>query len=674
VTLFALSSFSSCRASASSWLAHRTGRESCWAEFSSDAERSLCIPHRLWIRDFSAEDGADGVWRASSPLQLEPGHAKSTLYFQITRSQPIRISPPPLFDAVREKIEKRREELSEWLRGSGSDRSGLFRHLLLNEDSSSVFFFRLLGLVHILTASGLHLAVLATLVNFLLSISLRLTPMPAPLAIALRRIVVTSLWGWCWALAGMKLKMLRPIFLLALQGLARKFGFRWKTGAPLILALFLDILLGASYSFYERVSIWPALSDPGRLFYLIAMGGGSKSLGDTGLFERTKRLGLTAISSWLSISVYLLITSRLIPLGTVVLSILTIPLIAGVIYPVLVLGSLTSLKLSPVLHIGAGFLDSLAVIALRLYSVWWVSEAAVVIAILSASLLWFFPPVFRRRIGSFFLIFCAGLAFCHFDFWKNTPLGLANRVEQLDVGQGDSALITEKELSGLIDTGSVHALNDGQWLDVFSRLGIFRLNWIAVTHLDEDHSGGIMNLAEVIPVDCATTSREELESPRGRRWSQKLKDLGIHVTDRLNDCIPYPALGPDPVRGPHSANENMSSFFVPLAGGGFYLSAGDATWTAEPRTGAWAARLASSLSSGPRILKISHHGSKTSSNPVFLEQVHPTEAWISDGVGNRYGHPSAVVLERLRDEKIPFHRTDQEGTLEIRGGDDHRRQ
>jgi competence protein ComEC len=107
----------------------------------------------------------------------------------------------------------------------------------------------------------------------------------------------------------------------------------------------------------------------------------------------------------------------------------------------------------------------------------------------------------------------------------------------------------------------------------------------------------------------------------------------------------------------------MSAFFVPLQTGGFYLSAGDATAQDEIRIGTWAALQARTALVGPRILKISHHGSKTSSNPQFLKLIAPTETWISVGVGNTYGHPSAVVLDRIARTGIPVHRSDEEGAM-----------
>ena len=60
-----------------------------------------------------------------------------------------------------------------------------------------------------------------------------------------------------------------------------------------------------------------------------------------------------------------------------------------------------------------------------------------------------------------------------------------------------------------------------------------------------------------------------------------------------------------------------------------------------------------------------HHGSKTSSTPDFLDQVHPGLAVISDGHGNMYGHPNRITIENLGARHIITYRTDQEGLISI---------
>jgi competence protein ComEC len=71
------------------------------------------------------------------------------------------------------------------------------------------------------------------------------------------------------------------------------------------------------------------------------------------------------------------------------------------------------------------------------------------------------------------------------------------------------------------------------------------------------------------------------------------------------------------------------------------------------------------------VLKVAHHGSRTSSNEDFVSAVEPVFAVISVGVDNSYGHPNRDVLERLRQHHTVVYRTDQDGLITIRA-DGHR--
>jgi len=247
---------------------------------------------------------------------------------------------------------------------------------------------------------------------------------------------------------------------------------------------------------------------------------------------------------------------------------------------------------------------------------------------------------------------------------QNHP-ALAQEVIQLDVGQGDSALVLGPSL-GLIDAGSAHSLNDAQWIHALGAQGITRLDWIALTHLDEDHRGGIDHLSRLIPIGRILSSKQELESPRGLQLAKELLSRGVRTESWESGFMPYPVFKPRENAQKHgrkqaSGNSHMSAVLVPLASGDFYLSAGDAEGDDEITILQWANQNAKG--SGRRIYKISHHGSKTSSDPKALRLFHPELALISVGLGNSYGHPSQEVLDRLSQMRIPIYRTDQMGAI-----------
>ena len=65
------------------------------------------------------------------------------------------------------------------------------------------------------------------------------------------------------------------------------------------------------------------------------------------------------------------------------------------------------------------------------------------------------------------------------------------------------------------------------------------------------------------------------------------------------------------------------------------------------------------------VLKVGHHGSRTSTSPEFLKAVAPKEAFISCGQGNDYGHPHKVTVDKLNKAKIHIYRTDRDGTVTL---------
>ena len=75
------------------------------------------------------------------------------------------------------------------------------------------------------------------------------------------------------------------------------------------------------------------------------------------------------------------------------------------------------------------------------------------------------------------------------------------------------------------------------------------------------------------------------------------------------------------------------------------------------------ALISSGLNLNSRVLKVGHHGSKYSSSQSFLDAVHPTDAVISVGKNNRYGHPAPEIVDRLKSSGINIFRTDELGDI-----------
>ena len=164
----------------------------------------------------------------------------------------------------------------------------------------------------------------------------------------------------------------------------------------------------------------------------------------------------------------------------------------------------------------------------------------------------------------------------------------------------------------------------------------------------------------LIKIGCVTLSRMQLESPRAKPWIELLAKHSVTVRSD-HSCTPFLWTSVNARR--KGGNNLMSAALIPFPGGGFYLNLGDAHRKEEKEFRRSFEGLGGLPPGEPRVFKVSHHGSLSSTSPELLQWIAPTEVWISAGVGNRFGHPTQQVLSWLRQSAALIRRTDIEGDL-----------
>lgn len=238
----------------------------------------------------------------------------------------------------------------------------------------------------------------------------------------------------------------------------------------------------------------------------------------------------------------------------------------------------------------------------------------------------------------------------------------------LDVGQGDGILIkTRYNQQILIDGGANARVLDrlGRHLPFFDR----DLDLVIGTHPDADHVGGLISVLERYGVGLflepgarhSTEIYETLEKtlaqkqiPRRYAASRQRYDLG----DNLFLDILYPDRS---FVGQDLIDSNESSIVAKLTDGKVdYLFTADAPAAVEQKL---LADYGDYLRS--EVLKVGHHGSRTSSSEEFLDEVAPQAAVIQVGKNNRYGHPHLSVLRRLEARRLPILRNDEQGDITL---------
>lgn len=278
---------------------------------------------------------------------------------------------------------------------------------------------------------------------------------------------------------------------------------------------------------------------------------------------------------------------------------------------------------------------------------------------------WFHPQRPRLRQAG---ILVSGLALC-------TVLGLHHFRPRpftayfLDVGQGDCAVVVTPAKQALVfDTGGLTgSFETGERILVpFLRyLGISRVDAVFLSHGHHDHAGGLAGLLRWLPVEALylpgeTPPGEDVERAL-RLLSAGKTDCRVHLLEkgqaiRQKDCQIQVIEAP---RGKgEGKNGNETSAIVRLeCGGHSLLFTGDAPAEVE--------EAAARQPIQSEVLKLSHHGSRTSSTDVFLAAVQPRLAVGSMGRRNRFGHPHTETLEKLELHRIPLVRTDLGGAVKI---------
>ena len=233
----------------------------------------------------------------------------------------------------------------------------------------------------------------------------------------------------------------------------------------------------------------------------------------------------------------------------------------------------------------------------------------------------------------------------------------------MDVNQGDSTLIVVNKKITLIDTGGILQLNNDKYdynitnnrtIPYLKSKGIKKIDNLILTHGDADHMGDAINIVENIKVNkvifnCGSYNNLE------KNLIKTLEKKKI----KYDSCIESLELGSYKLKFLNTKkynNENDNSSVIYLKYNNMkFLFMGDAGIVKEKDI------LEKYNMSNIDVLKVGHHGSKTSSSKKFIDEINPKYGVISVGKNNKYGHPNKEILNTLSNSKI--YRTDEDGSI-----------
>jgi len=597
--------------------------------------------------------------------------------------------------------------------------TGMMEAILIGETSKLEKIwtenFRRTGTFHALVISGVHVTVLAGVLLFVL----RLCALPEIPALA-----VTALAAWLYALvSGFSAPVARAAAGFSLYLIAR-FFFRRGRVLNLLAAIALLYLLCDPGQLFDAsfvlsflcVGAIGALASPLLDTAAVPYARGARSLNDLSLDPRLEpriaqfrielRLAAETVElctrlprRWAAAGISLLCRLGLFAFEMAAISIviqigLALPM-AEYFHRVSFTGVTANLLIVPLLNlvVPLGFI--------AIFTGWrWIASLAAALLKISARIAdwhaarepdWRLPdPPFWLALAFLAaLIAVAALAYRKQWRWPATAAVLAAfilliwhpdapaiapgifEMTAIDVGQGDSLLLAFPQGKimvidggGLLQYGRSARSSFDTGEDVVSPYlwtrGIRRIDVIVATHAHQDHSGGICALianfhpaelwvgANPSPrvLDCAARHSLRVQYPRS---PESLLYSGTRI-EFLSPPADYFAARP--------GNNDSLAFRITYGARRFVLT-GDMERPMELRA----------LSAAPLradVLKVGHHGSKTSSSEAFLDAVSPMIGIVSAGYENSFGHPGREVLDRLARHHVEVLRTDEDGLITIR--------
>ena len=265
------------------------------------------------------------------------------------------------------------------------------------------------------------------------------------------------------------------------------------------------------------------------------------------------------------------------------------------------------------------------------------------------------------------------IVFC-FNIYNFFIIKRELKIYFVDVGQGDSTfIVTPKNETILIDgggsLGTDFDVGESTLLPYILDRGYKKIDLMFVSHFDQDHIGGLFKILEELKVEKVCISKQEEDSENYQRFLNIVKEKNIQVLvvkkgDKivLDNNLYFDILWPNDKQIEENKLNN-NAIVMKLNYNNFStLFTGDIEKPAEEKI---LEIYKNSKILESDILKVAHHGSKTSTTDEFLNKVKPKIALIGVGKDNMFGHPSNTTIEKLEKMNIKIYRTDLNAEISI---------
>ena len=529
------------------------------------------------------------------------------------------------------------------------DNGGVIKGMLLGDKSAmseqELSMFRVAGLAHVLSVSGLHVGFIAGALFFLLQ---RLRNKRWLL------LVIAVLLLYC-AITAFPSSILRASIMSALMIAAKIWGMRNDTLTSISFAMLLILLISPLQAFdvgfllsfaatFGIITLYPVFKKLlGKLPNFISASM-SVSLG--------AHAAATPLSLFFFNEFYLYSTAAnllFIPvMGVVVLLSFAAMVLGAIFLPLgMPFATVAGWMISPLMQ-AVNIIQTLPLASLTVPSppVWLVAALFALIVIVS--------PYLIVKAKTKAVLCLAATAVCALVFTIGALQPAYLKITAVDVGQGDCIYIKTKEgKSYLVDTGDGPAARE-----FLLKNSVVHLDGVILSHFHSDHAGGLDEILEKIRVDKIMFPAQQQEMAQeltinGDTQLLALKEGDVVALDSLTSLteVAYAGEVSEASMAMRLAYKDFSMLFM-----------GDIDGEAEAQV----------LEKLPKssVLKVGHHGSENSASKRLLQAVSPQAAVISAGEDNSYGHPAQETLLRISYSGAKIYRTDTDGAVTLTVKDD----
>jgi len=504
--------------------------------------------------------------------------------------------------------------------------------------------YQTIGISHLFAISGMHISILSGLLLFLFEkfhFNVKTSYF----------IVIIFLFCYLF-ITGCSPSILRAVILFLLLSINKLFKFKIKTFNVYLLTISIIICIDPFIIF--KVGFQFSFIVSGALIVFNSLINNCKNY-----FTKLFMTSFIAFLVGLPISLY---NFYQINIFSFIYNLFFVPFLSFAMFP-LTLITFVIPFFEPILLFVISVLENVSMLCMNLPGILIFRKSSIFIVLMYYIFIFLILRNWKRNKK--LLIFFIFILLFHYNY---NDIFKSNYLLFLDVGQGDSIFIHSMGESVLIDTGGRIKYSKEEWeernhqgsissntiIPLLKSFGIRKLDSLLITHGDFDHMGEAVNLVNNFKVGKVIFNCGEFN---------KLEQDLINVLDKKK--IPYYSCVKElnidnnqlyflQTKKYDNENDNSNVIYTELNGYKFMFM-GDASITTEREI------LNKYNLPDIDVLKVGHHGSKTSSSKEFIDEINPNYSIISVGKNNRYGHPNKEALDNLKESKI--YRTDEDGSI-----------